>query len=57
MKLITKKLVMDEQTFTPHLELTVQLPMEKIMDDRAVDSNFYENFGRQFFDMLGEKRD
>ena len=51
-KIISHTLTIDEQTFSPKLEVVLQLPMEPTHDQMAVNCEFYEKFGREFFSAL-----
>lgn len=54
-KLIDKKIVADEKTFQPYLEVTVRIgPFEKILEVSS-DELFYNNLGNQFCDLLKEQ--
>lgn len=56
MKIISHKLSIDETTFSPELEIVVRLPMEPTQDQMAVDAQFFEKFGRDFFSLLEQTR-
>lgn len=55
-KIISHTLKIDEQTFSPELEVVLRLPMELTQDQMAIDREFYEKFGREFFSTLEQKR-
>jgi len=55
-KIISHTLKIDEQTFSPELEVVLRLPMEPTQDQMAIDREFYEKFGREFFSTLEQKR-
>jgi len=55
-KIISHTLTIDEQTFSPKLEVVLQLPMEPTHDQMAVNGEFYEKFGREFFSALEKQR-
>jgi hypothetical protein len=54
MKLVNKKLVVDEISFLPELEVTVRIPLESTQDNIALDRDFYEKFGREFLGLIDE---
>lgn len=46
--------VMNPNTFGLELNMNLALPIEPLMDQSAVNSEFYEKFGREFFAQLDE---
>lgn len=54
MKLVDKKVTVGDDLL-PIMTVTMELSMEKIMDERAIDPNFYAEFGRKFFQALETK--
>jgi hypothetical protein len=54
-KLVSKKVTMNNDTFAPELEVVVRLPLEQVQDGTAVDPNFYEKFGKEFLSLLEAK--
>jgi hypothetical protein len=52
MRAVSKKLVVDEKTLAPEMELVLRIPMEPLQDARAMDPNFYENIGKKFIEAL-----
>lgn len=55
-KIISHTLKIDEQTFSPELEVVLRLPIESTQDQMAIDSEFFDKFGREFFSALEQKR-
>lgn len=56
MKITSSKLVMDPTTLSPQMHVVVQLPMDHIQDQMALDPQFFEKFGREFFSLLEQSR-
>jgi hypothetical protein len=54
MKLVEKKVTVGDDLL-PIMTVTMELSMEKIMDEQAIDPNFYAEFGRKFFQALENK--
>ena len=57
MNLVDKKVIIDETSLLPELEVTVRLPMKPIQGNITLDSNFYEKLGREFFDLLRKQQE
>lgn len=55
-KIISHALKIDEQTFSPEIEVVLRLPMKPTQNQMDIDSEFYEKFGREFFSALEQKR-
>lgn len=58
MKLISKKVTTDFETFQPMLELTLQIPLELMQDCRAKsmsETEFHEMLGENFAKLLKER--
>jgi hypothetical protein len=57
MKLISKQLKMNPDTFAPELEVVIRLPMEVAQDDTAVagDEEFQSKLGKELFELLAAK--
>jgi len=52
MKLIKKEMKMNEETFTPEMEVTLRLDLEALMDQITVDENAYAKLGKQLTDLV-----
>lgn len=54
MKLITKQMAMNDQTFAPELHITVSVPVELLQDKVAQHGieTVYADIGRQFIELL-----
>jgi hypothetical protein len=57
MKLVSKKLKTNPETFAPELELTLLLTLEPMQDGKALDTNFYENLGKEFVSLLKSNKE
>jgi len=51
MRLIEKRVKANPETFAPELIITVALPMQ--LEDKPNDIKTYENWGREFLDLIG----
>lgn len=53
MRLLSKQLKANDQTFAPELELVIRVPMQVTADsDRLSESAFYEKLGRELVSLL-----
>lgn len=55
LKLVSKTLKMNDDTFAPELEVVLRLPLESMQDNKALDPNFYENLGKELASLLEAK--
>lgn len=55
LKLVSKNLKMNDETFAPELEVVLRLPLEPMQDNNASDPNFYENLGKELASLLEAK--
>ena len=55
LKLVSKTLKMNDETFAPELEVLIRLPLETMQDNTALDPNFYENLGKELASLLEAK--
>ena len=52
MKLIKKTVEMNEETFTPEMEVTLRLDLDALMDQITIDQNAYAKLGKQLTDLV-----
>jgi hypothetical protein len=57
MKLVSKKLKTNPETFAPEMEVTLLLPLEPVQDGKALNTNFYENLGKKFVSLLKSNKE
>jgi hypothetical protein len=55
MRLVSKELKMNPDSFAPELEVTVRLEMEIAKNETLPDSTFAEKFGKEFLALLESK--
>jgi hypothetical protein len=55
MRLVSKELKMNPDSFAPELEVTVRLKLELAQDETIPESNFAEKFGKEFLELLESK--
>lgn len=55
MKLLSKTLKMNEDTFAPELEVIICIPMEQHKEGEIEDSDIYEKLGKQLVSLLKDK--
>lgn len=57
MKLISKQLKMNPDTFAPEMEIVLRLPMEIVIDTavQMTDEEFQNKLGKELFEMLRTK--
>ena len=55
MRLITKTVKINEDTFAPELEVTVRVSLAPMQDGLTIDKDFYENIGKEFLSLLENK--
>ena len=57
MRLISRHLKMNPDTFAPEMEIVLRLPMEIAMDTlvRMTDEEFQNKLGKDLFELLREK--
>jgi hypothetical protein len=54
-KLVSKTIKVNEETFAPELEMVILIPMETTQDNQALDPLFYENLGKELVSLLESK--
>lgn len=50
--LLEKKMLVDEETFKPLLQLTLTVKYEEIIDGSLLDSSLYETIGKKLVELI-----
>lgn len=54
MKLVKKSVYINETSFSPELEVTIRIPMEKMQDNKAIDAKFHEKLGMELASLISK---
>ena len=55
MKLVKRTVEINEEDFTPELEVTIRVPIDPLTDGIARNVNVYAELGEKFIDTITEK--
>jgi hypothetical protein len=55
MKLVSKKVRINDDSFNPELEIVIRFPLETLQDSKALDANFYEKLGRDLGSLITQQ--